>query len=83
MVEAKALYIAQIDLFFIICSRVDLIVEVGLLHRIRCLIFDVQLLTKNQMEKNHEKTRYGPEQIIHKLRRAEVLLGQGKKLAAR
>ena len=26
-----------------------------------------------------KKTRYKPEQIIHKLRRAEALLGQGKK----
>ena len=26
-----------------------------------------------------KKTRHKPEQIIHKLRQAEVLLGQGKK----
>ena len=47
--------------------------------RIHCLRLEVQLSNKNHKEKSHEKDTTQAGAIIHKLRRAEVLLGQGKK----
>ena len=47
--------------------------------RIHCLRLEVQLSNKNYKEKSHKKDTTQAGAIIHKLRRAEVLLGQGKK----